>query len=257
MKSIKAFAVVNLFLFLLNSCAPKKDVVYFGGVDTLQVAKANLSYAPVYKADDQLAITVSALDNAAALPFNLPVASFNTDGKSAVGTQQLQTYLIAKDGSINFPQLGTIQMAGLTRLQAIDLFNEKLAPFLVDPVVNITLLNFKITVLGEVKKPGTYPVKTERISVIEALGKAGDLTIHGTRQNALLIRETAEGKQYERIDLTASDVFSSPYYYMQQNDVLYIEPNKPKVNSSATSATTGVWISITSLLITIITLIVK
>lgn len=257
MKIFKSLAFIGAFLFFLSACAPKKDVVYFTGIDTLQVANSNLNYTPVFKPDDQLTISVSALDLEAALPFNLPVASFNTNGTSVAGNQQLQSYLIAKDGTIEFPQLGTMQMAGLTRLQAITMLKEKLKPFLVDPVVNITLVNFKVTVLGEVKKPGTYAVKSERISVLEAIGLAGDLTIHGTRQNALLIRETSEGKVYERIDLSTTDLFNSSYYYLQQNDVLYIEPNKPKVNSSATSSTTGVWISVTSLLITVITLIVK
>lgn len=257
MKFFKTLSVIAFFLFLVSACAPKKNVVYFTGIDSLQVANTLMNYTPVFKPDDQLTISVSALDMEAALPFNLPVASFNTNGISTVGNQQLQSYLIAKDGTIEFPQLGTLQIAGLTRLQAIAMLKEKLKPFLVDPVVNINLVNFKITVLGEVKKPGTYPVKTERISIIEALGLAGDLTIHGTRQNALLIRETTQGTVHERIDLSASDLFSSPYYYLQQNDVLYIEPNKPKVNSSATSSTTGVWISVTSLLITVITLIVK
>lgn len=257
MKFFKTLSVIAFFLFLVSACAPKKNVVYFTGIDSLQVANTLMNYTPVFKPDDQLTISVSALDMEAALPFNLPVASFNTNGISTVGNQQLQSYLIAKDGTIEFPQLGTLQIAGLTRLQAIAMLKEKLKPFLVDPVVNINLVNFKITVLGEVKKPGTYPVKTERISIIEALGLAGDLTIHGTRKNALLIRETTQGTVHERIDLSASDLFSSPYYYLQQNDVLYIEPNKPKVNSSATSSTTGVWISVTSLLITVITLIVK
>ncbi|MGB2274057.1 MAG: polysaccharide biosynthesis/export family protein, partial [Flavicella sp.] len=174
-----------------------------------------------------------------------------------IGNQALQTYLIAKDGSIEFPQLGKLYVAGLSRLEAIAMLKEKLIPYLVDPVVNIQLLNFKVTILGEVKKPGSYTVQNERITVLEALGLAGDLSIFGERHNVLLIRETEKGKEYKRIDLTSRDFFDSAYYYLQQNDVIYVEPNKPRINSSANSSTTGVLISITSILITIATLVIR
>jgi polysaccharide export outer membrane protein len=173
------------------------------------------------------------------------------------GTPQLQTYLIAKDGSIDYPQLGQLELAGLTRLQAQELLKNKLKPFLVNPIVNLRLLNFKVTVLGEVKRPGTYDVQNERITVLEALGLAGDLTVYGTRQNVLVVREAGIGKTYERIDLTSSKLFDSPIYYLQQNDVVYIEPNQPKVNSSTNSSTNGIIISAVSLLLTIISITLR
>jgi polysaccharide export outer membrane protein len=251
------FLILLMTSFLvLDSCASKKDLVYFQGVDALELTN-NLNYTPLLKADDKLSITVASLDNEAAIPFNLPVISYNSRGDFAVGTPQLQTYLIAKDGTIDYPQLGQLQLAGLTRLQAQELLKNKLKPFLVNPIVNLRLLNFKVTVLGEVKRPGTYDVQNERITVLEALGLAGDLTVYGTRQNVLVVREAAIGKTYERIDLTSSKLFDSPVYYLQQNDVVYIEPNQPKVNSSTNSSTNGIIISAVSLLLTIISITLR
>ncbi len=246
-----------LILLLIGSCASKEDLVYFQGVDTVEVDSVRMDYTPVFKLDDQLAIVVSSIDSEASLPFNLPTVSYNVKGGVASGTPQIQTYLIAKDGTIEFPQLGKIRLAGLTRIEAIELFKEKLSPFLLNPTINIQIVNFEITVLGEVKRPGKFSVKNERITIVEALGLAGDLSLWGKRDNILVIRETEEGKKYERIDLTSSNVFESPVYYLEQNDVVYVEPNKPKINNSATSATTGIIISVTSLLITVISLIVR
>lgn len=252
------YSVCTFVLLLsLGSCASKKDLVYFQDAELLEAKESFMNYTPLFKADDQLSITVSALDNTAAAPFNLPVAGFNMNGTSAIGQQALQTYLIAKDGSIEFPQLGKLYVAGLSRLETIALLKEKLAPYLVDPVVNIQLLNFKVTILGEVKKPGSFTIKNERITILEAIGLAGDLTIFGKRHNVLIVRETSKGKVSERLDLSSSDLFNSPFYYLQQNDVIYIEPNKPKINSSTNSSTNGVIISITSLLITIVTILIR
>ena len=134
-------------------------MVYFQDAELLESKESFMNYTPLFKADDKLSITVSALDNSAAAPFNLPVAGFNLNGTSALGNQALQTYLIAKDGSIEFPQLGKLYVDGLSRLENIELLKDKLGPYLVDPVVNIQLLNFKVTVLGEVKRPGSFTIK--------------------------------------------------------------------------------------------------
>jgi len=259
MKSIKLVVTCFVLTIILSSCASRKDVVYFQGVDTVAMdsINKNSNYSPILKPDDQLSIIVSSIDGEAALPFNLPAASVNITGLNATGNPQIQAYLIAQDGTIEFPQLGRLHLAGLTRLQAIDLFKTKLAPFLNDPVVTIQIVNFKVSVLGEVKKSGTFPVKNERITVIEALGLAGDTSLWGLRNNVLVIRETENGKQFVRVDLTSPEMFTSPVYYLQQNDVVYVEPNKPKINNSATSATTGIIISITSLAITVISILLR
>ena len=256
MNSIKYFALVLGVILCFVSCASKKDVVYFQGID-LKTTAANKDYSPVLKADDLLSITVSSIDIESAIPFNLPVASINTNGLNSTGNPQLQSYLIASDGTIEYPQLGSLHLAGLTRREAVAYIKTLLAPYLQEPTVTLQLLNFKITILGEVKKPGSYSIKNERITIVEALGLSGDMTLWGTRTNVLVIRENEAGKSYERIDLTSTAMFDSPVYYLQQNDVVYIEPNKPKINNSATSATTGIFISITSLIITVISLIVR
>jgi polysaccharide export outer membrane protein len=247
------FVFMLAVILVLSSCASKKDLVYFQGIDTLEHI-TNRDYSPRYKADDKISIAVSALDPTAAMPFN----SFEPSmGTAASGNQRTLPYLVAKNGTIEFPQLGTIEVVGLTRLQLIVLLKEKLAPFLVNPSIIIKLLNFTVTILGEVNQAGSFVVPDERITILDAIGLAGDLTMHGVRQNVLVIRETDTEKEFKRIDLTDSNLFKSPVYYLQQNDVVYVEPNKPKVNSSSTSAATGVWISITSLTITIITLLTR
>lgn len=250
------FALLGVLLFL-GSCASKKDMVYFQGVDEVNLDSVNGDYSPVLLPDDQLSIVVSSLDMKAAIPFNLPVVSVDVTGTIAAGGVVLQTYLIASDGTIEFPQLGTLKLAGLTRLEAVLFLKEKLRPFLLDPVVNMQLVNFKVTVLGEVKRPGKISVKNERITIVEALGSVGDATLWGKRENVLVIRETEQGKTYTRIDLTSEKMFQSPVYYLQQNDVVYVEPNKPRINNSATSSTTSIIISVTSLVITVLALFVN
>lgn len=252
----KLFSVV-LFAILVTACAPRKDLVYFQGIENIITSQTRGSIDTRFKPDDQLSITVSSIDNEAAMPFNLPVAAFNASGSRGIGTPQLQTYLIAKDGSIEYPQLGKISLVGLTRLETIELFKKKLRPFLKDPIVNITLLNFKFTVLGEVNRPGLFSLINERVTLIEAIGRAGDLTVYGKRNNILIIRETEEGKLIKRIDLTGPDFLNSEFFYLQQNDVIYVEPNKPRINSSTNSSTNGIIISAVSLLLTIISITLR
>lgn len=251
MKKIHVILMLAVIV-VLSSCASKKDLLYFQGIDSLELVN-NTDYSPRFKAGDQLSIAVSSLEPTAAIPFN----SFEPSMGTGSVKQGLLPYLVAKDGTIAFPQLGTLHIIGLTRVELIVLLKEKLKPFLVNPSVNIQWLNFTISVIGEVKNPGAYKIQDERVSVLDAIGLAGDLTIHGVRQNVLVIRETDREKQFERIDLTATNMFESPVYYLQQNDVVYIEPNRPKINSSSSSAITGVWISVTSLAITIITLLTR
>jgi polysaccharide export outer membrane protein len=166
--------------------------------------------------------------------------------------------LVTSEGNIEFPVIGTIHLAGLTRTQAIDLLKEKLALYIVNPTISLRILNFRITVLGEVRTPGTFTIPNERITLLEALGVAGDLLITGERQNILVIRDE-DGKRKEyRLDLTQESLFSSPVYYLQQNDVVYVEPNRAKRNSSVINASnTGIVISSLSLVLTTLILIFK
>ena len=161
------------------------------------------------------------------------------------------------DGEINFPVLGAMKVEGVsTKILAADL-TKTLADYLKSPIVNVRLTNFKVTVLGEVKVPGSYTIPNERISIIEAIGLAGDLTIQGRRSTVLLVREQEGERKFVTIDLTNKKLFNSPYFYLAQNDVIYIEPNKTKLNSSVVGSNTGVILSSVSILITLITLLTR
>jgi polysaccharide export outer membrane protein len=163
---------------------------------------------------------------------------------------------VSADGFIDFPVLGKLKLAGLTRSEVLQLFQDKISKYIKNPIINLRIMNFKVSVQGEVTSPGTYNVTSERITLIEALTLAKDLTIYGKRDNILIIREIDGVKSYNRVDITKADFINSPFYYLAQNDVVYVEPNKVRINGAAVGANTGVIISITSLVITLITLIV-
>jgi polysaccharide export outer membrane protein len=185
------------------------------------------------------------------------VALFNGQGVSGESSGGgAKTYLIDHTGFIEFPLLGNIKLAGLTRTAATSLLKDKISEYVKDPIVNLELKNFRVTVLGEVTRPGVYQVNNERITLLEALGLAGDMTIFGERKNVLVVREKDGKKSYTRIDLTSDEIFKSPVYYLSQNDVVYIEPNKTKVRQSKTSST-GVIISIVGVLLSVTTLLIR
>ena len=152
--------------------------------------------------------------------------------------------------------LGKLKISGLTRTEVLKMFHERISKYIEKSIINLRILNFKISVQGEVTVPGTYSIASERITLIEALSMAKDLTIYGKRDNILIIRETDGIKSYNRVDITKSDFINSPFYYLAQNDVVYVEPNKNKINGAAIGTNASVIISVTSLLITLITLIV-
>ena len=255
MKSVK-FTLVSLLLVVLitTSCASRKELVYLqSGSNTKEL----VSYEPVLQPDDVVMIVVSSENPEVAAPYNLKAITVQGDTENGIGTQRMQTYILDKEGKIEFPLLGTISLSGLTKTQAVAKLKELLKDHVNDAVINFRILNFKITVLGEVQKPGTYPVSSERITLLEAIGMSGDLTIYGNRTNVLLIREKNGTKTMERIDLTKSDFLNSSAYYLSQNDVVYVEPNKTRINSSAIGPNLTVGISALSLIVTIIALTVK
>ncbi len=245
------YLVIFSFVLTMNSCVSRKEIVYFqdSGRDT--TINSNQMYNIIFRPGDLVTIVVSALDIEATQPFNLPVVGFNASDGRVTGAQRLQDYLIDTDGNIEFPILGTIKLGGLNRGEATKLLVDKLKTYIKDPIVNIRLTNFKITVLGEVKKPGAYTINNERVTLPEALGLAGDLTISGKRDNVLVIREINGVKTKTRIDLTKDDVFYSPVYYLAQNDVVYIEPKKSKIKDSTFGKSTSVAFSIASILLSL------
>jgi len=155
-------------------------------------------------------------------------------GASGGGGGTMLGYLVDKNGNIEFPILGTIHVGGLTKSEAVELIKRKLAPYLKDPIVTIRFMNFRVSVLGEVSRPGSFNLGNERINLLEVLAMAGDLTILGKRENVLVIRENEDGtKSSVRINLTTNDAFKSPFFYMQQNDIVYVEPNRTKIMSAS------------------------
>ena len=210
---------------------------------------------------DILSITVNTTDPAAAAPFNLTMqTAYNVSlGGSSVSSQPtLQQYLVNNQGEIDFPVLGRLKIEGLTKNQAEDLIREKLIPYLKEtPVVTVRMVNYKISVLGEVNKPGTFTVTNEKVNVLEALAMAGDMTVYGVRENVKLVREDANGKRLiQTLNLNDADLVLSPYFYLQQNDILYVTPNKTKARNSDIGNSTTIWISATSILVSIASLLV-
>lgn len=251
--------VLLVLMVLMASCNMKKQVSYFQDVDQLsqcQIDSMATPFAARVCADDMLSIIVTSVDPMAAVPFNLPAVSVMQPGRTDMSySQSLQYYVVDVEGCINFPVVGKIKVEGLTRQQLIELLKYKLESYLVDPVVSVQFLNYKISVMGEVTKPGTYTTTNERVSVLDALALAGDLTIYGERRNVLLIRDTNGKKEFVRFDLTNANMFSSPFFYLQQNDIIYVEPNKSKASSSRIGASENMWISVVGTLVSVASLI--
>lgn len=245
----KAF-VLFIAVTIITSCASREKIVYFQG-DQTSFEKA-VDYAPVLQPDDQLVITVSAIELESTSPFNQ-----TNQYTQSTREDRRQTYLIDENGEINYPVLGKLKLAGMTRNEAIIYMKDRLRDYIKDPGVNIHISNFKVTVLGEVLQPGTFNLNNERITVLEALGLAGDLTINGVRDNVLVIREREGNKEFHRVDLTKNDVVNSPVYYLKQNDVVYVEPNKAQIQSSAFGRNTSIIIAVAGLVVTVISVLTR
>jgi polysaccharide export outer membrane protein len=240
------------FSIFFLSCASKKDIVYLQDVDTIK-ASNSLSYEPVLKNDDLLSIIVSADDPEVTYMFNIPQIQGNY--KVDESQSSIRTYLIDSYGQIEFPVLGKISLAGLTRSEAIKELTQKVKPYITNPTINLRILNYKVSVIGEVIKPGSYNFSSERVTLLEALAIAGDLTIYGKRNNILIIREKNNEKTYNRVDITNSSFVNSEFYYLTQNDVIVVEPNKTRINSSSFGPNVLGIISAASIIISILILL--
>lgn len=248
--------VILTILMIFSSCGSRKGMVYLQP-DSTQVNSVYEQYIPKIQQSDILTIAVTAADPKVTAPFN-PVSSMTTSNMTqSVDLALRPTYTVDEDGAIVMPMLGKVYLAGLTRLQAIEKIRKELSQYIKDPGVNMNFNNFRISVLGEVARPGSFIMPTERVTVLEALGMAGDLTIRGVRQNVTLIREVNGQKSMHRLDLTKKETLNSPYYYLAQNDVIYVEPNKAQINNSKLGANTNIIISIAGLLITVISVLTR
>lgn len=258
-KTIKHWLVLFLGGILLVACAAPERVIYFQDLQQSLQEDIVQSYEVKIRKDDLLGITVSARNPEMAIPFNLPVTAYTLEAKSSITAAQLG-YLVDVDGNISFPQLGKIHVEGMTRKELASWITSQLEQknLLMDPVVTVTFQNFKVSVLGEVKNPRVINVKSDRITVLEALAEAGDLNIQAKRDRVAVIRE-AEGKRtVHYLDLRSSDLLQSPYYYLQQNDVVYVEPNNARtIQARSTQVTSvGTWVSVFSSIMSVATLIV-
>ncbi len=255
LKKITSFLVV----LLLFSCASPKDVVYYQGIEGIAGNTQEATYEIKIQPDDLLMIIVSAEDPEIAMPFNLKsVSMVNPSRQDLVRSQEtMQLYLVDANGSIEFPVLGKLKVSGLSRTEVLQMLQQKIGVYIKNPIINLRIMNFKVSVQGEVNLPGSYPIASERVTLIEALTMAKDLTIYGKRNNILVIREIDGVKSYNRVDITQANFINSPFYYLAQNDVIYVEPNRNKINGAAIGPNTGVIISATSLLIALITILLR
>lgn len=230
----RATVVASAILTLsITGCINQKKAVYFNDLNSTTITNKTPVPETIIQKNDLLNITVSSLDSKASEVFNAPnILNVTTAGTSG----EILGYLVGTDGTVQFPILGSIKAEGLTKDQLRVSIQKKLVDqdLLKAPIVSIRFLNFRVTVLGEVKNPTVINVPNEKISLLEALGLAGDLTIYAKRDNILVIRENEKGdKDIRRINLNSIELLSSPYYYLKSNDIIYVEPNKSKI------ATTG------------------
>lgn len=237
--------IMILVCTILVSCASKKDVLYFQDAGNYETIVSDNTHTNKFKVDDVISINISTLDPEASIPFNL----FSGVQEGGIQPQQID-YIVSKAGDIDFPVLGKVNVLGLSPDETKALLTEKLKTYLKNPIINIRLKNFTVTVLGQVRQPGTYLVNGEQITILEAIGLANDLDIKGSRKNVLVIRDFNGTKVYTRIDLTTKEALNSPVYYLTQNDVVYVEPNQSAVTSSSLDNRASIAISIASVLIT-------
>ncbi len=241
-------------VLFLSSCGSSKDIVYFQKADAKYDSLKDFSkYEAKINKNDNLYITVSSVNPQATEIFN----ATSIQGSYSIQTMQLQGYLVDESGNINFPLIGSVPLAGKTKREAIDLLQEKISEYIEKPIVNIRFMNYKVTVLGEVNTPGMFVIEDEKITLVQAISRAGDLTIYGNRHNVMICREVDGKKEFYREDLTSPNVFSSPVYYLQQNDVVYIEPNKTKAGSSTYNQNLPLVVSLISVLITAVALFTR
>ena len=258
---LKSLLICFCCAMLIASCTSYKNVPYMQNPEVVNEFKDIL---PMYDAKimpkDLLTITVNSSDAEAVAPFNLTVQSPMNVARNNTLIQQpsLQQYLVNNDGTIDFPKLGRIKVGGKTKSEAEDLIRDMLGKYLQEvPIVTVRMSNYKIAVLGEVAHPGMFTVNNEKVNILEALAMAGDMTIWGIRDNVKLVREEENGKrEIILLNLNQADIVDSPYYYLQQNDILYVSPNKTKAKNSDTGQSTSLWVSATSILVSIASLLV-
>jgi polysaccharide export outer membrane protein len=267
---MRKFAYILAVLVVFASCKAPQKVIYMQQAGTRVAGDSAVNIAipdPIIKTGDVLLITVNTNTPEAAMPFNLPLiptggtaSSYNMGGGSNISYGlSMQNYLVDSEGYIIYPVVGKMKVAGMTKSALVQKIRSEIYPKYIkeEPIILVRYGNFRISVLGEVARPGTFSIDNEKISLLEALALAGDMTIYGNRSEVLLIRENGSNRQTVRIDLRDKFLVNSTYFFLQQGDVIYVEPNKTKARSSFIGAAESISISVVSTLISLTTLIVS
>ena len=262
--NFKSIIFTTIIVALLSSCTAYRKLGYLKDIETLpheQLEAASKQYIPKIMPGDLLTINVNSVRPDAALLFNLPLTPIPTNGVGGIyNTVGAQTYQVSNDGNINFPVLGKLHIAGYTRIELEKILTNKIYPEYItneEPIVTVRFVNYSVSILGEVARPGRYQFPSESVNLLDALAMAGDLTIFGRRDNVLLKRVNLDGSnEFVRLNLQDKNLVLSPYFYMQQNDVIYVEPNRARGNSSSIGATESMAISVIGTLISVATLLI-
>ena len=257
-KKIRYSVTLSLIL-LLSSCMSTKKVTYFQDKESVDAALSKGLYDAKIMPKDVLQIQAFSMTPGSAEPFNLLKLTGSATTTTTAGQSTIYDYLVDNAGNIEYPVVGTLHLAGLTKSQAEELIKSKIQPYLAENeniVVHVRMINYKYAVLGAVKTPGMFTTQNEKVSILEAIAQAGDLTTFAERDKIFLIREDSEGqKHYHQLDISKASIVNSPYYYLQQNDVVYVEPKKAEARNAFFSSSTSILFSITSMITSLATFI--
>lgn len=254
--------LITLVCIAFTSCQSYKTIPYLQGLDSLNLTQVQaLPREARVMPQDLVSIIVSCSNPELAVPFNLSVqTAVNVAQQNQYTTSQpvIQQYLVDSEGNIDFPILGHLHIGGMTRTEVQDLVKSKLKPYIKEePIVTVRLANFRISVIGEVTDPGTYNITNEKVNIFEALALAKDMTVYGRRENVHVIRENAKGhKEVATLDLSKANILQSPYYYLQQNDIVYVTPNKAKATTADITSSTTIWFSIVGSLMSLASIMI-
>lgn len=260
MKLSKAFCMLTLSALLVSGCTSYKQSLYLQNEQVLNESLEGQLYDFRIMPKDELTITVSTTDPEASAPFYRKIGQskeFSSNSNIGMNNADLLSYLVDNNGNIDFPVLGMVKVMGLTNRECEALLRQKLQPYLKEvPNVTVRTSNYKFSVLGEVNAPGTYTTDAEKVTVFEALAQAGDMTLFSIRNDVQLLREDSTGiRRVYHLDLTQADVAQSPYFYLQQNDVVYVKPTRAKVRSNTFSGNASIWITLLGLVTSVTSLV--
>ena len=257
-KTIRHFWMLCLCALACASCVTQKQMTYLSNATPEAEDSINAHFTPqselIIRPGDALTILVSALDQEAVVPYNLPMAVFAKPGLVELSTTNaLQYYIVDEEGNIEFPVLGKLHVAGLKRAEVQTMVKKQLETQILNPMVNVNLVGAKVSVMGEVNRPGAVGMTSGRMTLLDALAAAGDLTVYGRRDNVLVTREIDGKLEIARLNLRSADLYTSPFYYLQQNDVVYVSPNKVRAIASTNAS---LWFSMVSTVASAATVIV-